>query len=66
MISYKPLWQTMKDKGITTYNLIHDYNISSRTVNNLKHNKGISTFTLEKLCTILDCTANDILEFVNN
>ncbi len=65
MISYEPLWETMRQKGITTYNLIHDYDINPRTINNLKHNKGISTYTLEKLCTILKCTATDILEFVD-
>lgn len=66
MISYRPLWQTMQNKNITTYNLIHDYDINTRTINNLKHNKGITTFTLEKLCRILDCTPNDVIEFIEN
>ena len=65
MISYKPLWETMNAKGITTYNLIHDYEINPRTINNLKHNKGITTFTLERLCQILNCTPNDIIEFID-
>ncbi|MBD5531201.1 MAG: helix-turn-helix transcriptional regulator [Lachnospiraceae bacterium] len=65
MISYKPLWETMNAKGITTYSLIHDYEINPRTINNLKHNKGITTFTLERLCQILNCTPNDIIEFID-
>lgn len=55
----------MNAKGITTYNLIHDYEINPRTINNLKHNKGITTFTLERLCQILNCTPNDIIEFID-
>lgn len=64
MISYKPLWETMQKKKVTTYALIYKYNFSSRTISNLKHNKGISTDTLEKLCKILECTPNDIIEFL--
>jgi len=54
----------MHEKGITTYALINKHGISSRTINNLKHNKGITVFTIERLCEILDCTPNDIIEFV--
>lgn len=63
MVSYEPLWQTMEKKGITTYALIKKYSIQSKTVYNLKHNKNISTATLEMLCDILDCTPNEILTF---
>ena len=64
MISYAPLFKTMKDKSITTYTLIHVHGLNSRTILNIKHGKGISTFTLEKLCVALDCTPNDVIEFI--
>lgn len=63
MISYRPLWETMKRRGVSTYALIEKHGISSHTINNLKHDKGITVHTLERLCEILDCTPNDILEF---
>ena len=63
MVDYSPLWRTMEEKQITTYTLINQYEINSRTINNLKHNRGITVYTLEKLCKILDCTPNDIIEF---
>lgn len=53
----------MLNKGITTYTLINKYGINPRTINNLKHNRGITVFTLERLCEILECTPNDIIEF---
>ena len=65
MVSYKPLWETMKEKNITTYTLIYKYNLNPRTINNLKHDRGITVDTLEKLCKILDCTPNDIITFVD-
>lgn len=64
MLSYKPLWKTMKKQNITTYALINTYNINSRTINNLKHNKSITMYTLERLCCILHCKPNDIVEFL--
>lgn len=63
MISYAPLWDTMKERGITTYTLITKHNINPRTINNLKHNRSITMDTLEKLCLILDCSPNDVVYF---
>lgn len=65
MVNYSPLWKTMGEKGITTYMLINQHNISSRTINNLKHNKGITVDTLEKLCRILECSPNEVIQFVD-
>ena len=63
MIVYTPLWETMKEKGITTYTLINKYNISSSTINRLRHNQGITTQLIDDLCTILDCNVEDIIKF---
>lgn len=63
MISYGPLWQTMKEKGVTTYTLIYKHGFSAYTITNLRRNKSITINTLEKLCAVLKCTPNDIVEF---
>ena len=61
MIVYDPLWKTMKRNGITTYGLIKDYSFSRGTLDSLKHNRNISTATLNDLCNILSCKVEDIL-----
>ena len=66
MVSYNPLWKTMKERNITTYTLIYKLGFSPNTINNLKHNKLITIYTLEKLCTILECTPNDVIEFTED
>ena len=66
MISYEPLWRTMKEKNVTTYTLIYKYNISPYTITNLKRNKSITMHTLEKLCKILDCQAESIIVFTKD
>ena len=64
MVDYSPLWATMKQKNVTTYALITKYSINTRTIFNLKHNGGITVYTLERLCRILQCTPNDVLQFI--
>jgi DNA-binding Xre family transcriptional regulator len=66
VVSYNPLWKTMKERNITTYTLIYKLGFSPNTINNLKHNKSITIYTLEKLCTILECTPNDVIEFTED
>ncbi len=66
MISYEPLWKTMKDRSVTTYTLIYKNGISAYTITNLKRNKSITMNTLEKLCTILNCTPNEIVTFIKD
>lgn len=63
MISYEPLYRTMKEKNITTYKLIHQYGISRSLLDRLKHNKPISTVTLNDLCSILHCRVEEVLVF---
>ena len=62
LISYEPLFQFMKENGITTYKLLQA-GIDNRTLHNLKHNKNITMITAEKLCRILDCEISDIVCF---
>lgn len=63
MISYEPFFKTLREKNLTTYRLIKYYNISRSLIDRLKHNKPLSTVTLNDLCCILDCQISDIAEY---
>ena len=52
----------MRKKNITKYKLIKVYGFSNGTIDRLRANEHISTYTLEKLCIILECTPEDIIE----
>lgn len=64
MVSYAPLWKTMENCGATTYTLQVKGGISSSTVRRLKAGDSVSTNTLEALCKILNCTMQDIIEYL--
>jgi len=66
MISYKPMWKTMKEKGFTTYTLRVIHGIGGGTVQRLQRNESISTNTLNDLCRILNCTISEIAEYIED
>ena len=66
MISYEPFYKTIKEKNISTYKLINTYGISRSLIDRLKHNKPISTVTLNDLCSILECGVEDILIYIKD
>ncbi len=53
----------MKAKGISQYKLIKEYGFSSGQLDRLRKNDNISTFTLNRLCEILDCSLEEIAEY---
>ena len=63
MIDYAPLWETMAEKGISQYQLLKN-GIDNKTLDTLKKNKNITLLTMEKLCRIIGCTPNDIVQFI--
>lgn len=65
MISFKPFWKTMESQEMTQYRLIKEYGIDNKLLFKLRHNGNITVRTVERLCRILDCDINDIVEFVN-
>ena len=66
MIRFDKLWETMKSKGITTYQLREQCGIDSKTVRRLRTNDNVETKTLDKLCTVLDCRLEDIAQYTKD
>lgn len=66
IISYEPLWETMKRKGVSTYMLIKRYGFSKGTLDSLKQGRNISTATLDDLCEILDCDVGEVLRHISD
>ena len=66
MIIFDKLWVTMKEKGVTTYQLREQCGIDSKTIRRLKSNDNIETKTLNKLCSVLNCNLEDIAEYIED
>lgn len=64
MISYAPLWETMKRQGVTTYTLQVKAGISSSTIRRMKAGQSVSTNTLDVLCALLNCPLENIIQYL--
>ncbi|MBR5714017.1 MAG: helix-turn-helix transcriptional regulator [Clostridia bacterium] len=63
MIVFERLWNVMREKGVSTYQLRERCGIDSKTIRRLKANDNIETKTLIKLCAALECRLEDIAEY---
>lgn len=63
LIAFTPLWETMRRKQVTQYQLLKN-GLDNKTLDTLKKNRNITLSTLEKLCQMLDCTPNDVVQFI--
>ena len=65
MLDYSPMWDTMQRKGISQYSLLKA-GIDNKTLDSIKKGKNLTLLTLEKICTILECTPNEVVRFVKD
>ena len=63
MITFDPLWDTLKSRNISQYTLIKEHGFSTGTLDSLRKNRSITLNTLNDLCNILQCDIKDVIEF---
>ena len=64
-IDYSNLWKLLIDKGMTKSDLIELTGISSRVLAKLSKNEIVTTDTIARICTALNCNVGDIMECVS-
>ncbi len=64
MITYEKLWETMKKRGITQYDLYEHYNISRSLLDKFRKNQNVELYTLDRICDILDCDFGDLVTHI--
>lgn len=62
--SYKKLWKLLIDKDMKKKDLELQARISHYTINKLNRGENVNVDTLEKICRTLNCSIEDIVEFV--
>lgn len=64
MISYDRFWATLKEKDISQYALVKKHGVSTGLLDRMRSNEPMSLATVDKLCSILDCKIEDIVEII--
>lgn len=65
-VCYDKLWKLLIDKKMKKVDLMHSAKISSNALAHLGKDEFVSIEVIGKICVTLDCTPNDILEFVES
>lgn len=61
-ISYQKLWKKLIDLGMNKTQLREKAGISTNALAKLGKNESVSVTTLERICTALSCSIEDIVE----
>lgn len=64
MITFEPLWRTMKKQHISIYDLQEKYEFNGADIHRLKHNHNYTLKMLNRLCEILHCQPGDLIRYV--
>lgn len=64
MITYAPLFETMKRRKVTSYRL-EKLGFSRATYYSIQKGNSISTNTVNQLCKLLKCGVSDIMEYID-
>ncbi len=63
-ITYEPLWNLLEEYNMKKKDLREKANLSENCIANMGKNMNISMSNLYKICTALNCTPNDVFEFI--
>ena len=64
-IDYSRLWKLLIDRGITKTELSSLTGISSRVIAKMSKNQTVTTDTIARICEVLDCGVEDVMECVS-
>ena len=64
-VSYKKLWKLLIDKDMKKKDLEIAANISNYTITKMNRGENVTVEVIGKICKALDCSANDIMEFID-
>ena len=63
-VSYKRLWKLLIDKDMKKSDLEREAKLTHYSLSKLSQGKNVSTEVLGKICETLNCTIDDIMEFI--
>lgn len=63
-VSYKKLWKLLIDHDMKKKDLAKAAGISNYTITKMNKGENVTVETLGKICSVLDCKIDDILDFI--
>ena len=64
-ISYKKLWKQLIDRDLNKTQLAEIANVSGSTITRIAKGECVNLESIVKICNVLECEVQDILELVS-
>lgn len=64
-VSYKKLWKLLIDRDLKKKDLEEQAEISHYVMHKLNHGENVTVEVLGKICHALNCSLDDIVEFID-
>lgn len=65
-VSYKKLWHILLDRDMKKKDLQKSAKLTTYAMSKLSRDENVTTEILGKICKALNCTTDDIIEFLPN
>ena len=65
IVSYKKLWHILIDRDMKKKDLEEAAQLTHYQMTKLANNKNVTTDVLGRICKVLDCSTDDIMEFTD-
>ena len=66
MISYNPLWKLLINKGVNKLALRDMIGCSNGTLAKMGKDEFVNLKVIDKICEVLDCRVEDVIEYRNH
>ena len=63
-VCYNKLWKLLIDRGLNKTQLCKEANITTNAMARLGRNEDVRVDVLVKICTVMNCTVDDILDII--
>lgn len=66
MITFAPLWDTLRSRRETVYDLEYRYSLNPAEISRLKHDHNFTLRSVDRYCTLLDCELAEVIAFIRD
>ncbi len=66
IVTYQKLWKILEERGYSKMRVCREAGITTNAMAQLGKNEEVRLLSLVKICNLLDCTLDDIVEIVRN
>lgn len=65
LITFEPLWETLRRRSISTYDLEYEYELNPAEISRLKHDHNFTLRSVDKFCKLFGCRVEEVIRYID-